>query len=102
MTGDDILCIIETQEKRPVEKGKMKMITINTRAELVELLYGEDSSSPIDCPDTLVGIARIGGELLVEAIGSGMEIRNFFPFDDEDEFIGVDIAGNIVNDFIYY
>ena len=98
MTGDDILCIIETQEKRPVEKGKMKMITINTRAELNELLYGEDSSSP----DTLVGIARIGGALLVEAFGSGMEIRNFFPCDDEDEFIGVDIAGNIVNDFIYY
>ena len=42
------------------------MITINNRNELVEFLYGENSNSP----ETLVGIARIGGELLDEALGN--------------------------------
>ena len=36
------------------------MITINNRNELENFLYGADSTSP----ETLVGIARIGGELL--------------------------------------
>ena len=40
------------------------MITINSRDQLVGLLYGEFSLSA----ETLVGVARIGGELLAEAL----------------------------------
>jgi hypothetical protein len=75
-----------------------KMITFNTRDELVEFLYGADSTSP----DTLVGVARIGGELLAEAVNNDMYITDFFPCGDEGESIGVDIEGNIVSDWLYY
>jgi hypothetical protein len=82
----------------------MKMITINNRDELNNLLYGADSTSP----DTLVGIARIGGELLVEAfhyyeLSDGTaSIGDFFPCGDEGEGINVDRDGNILSDFLYY
>ena len=80
------------------------MITLNTRDELVEFLYGANSTSP----DTLVGVATIGGELLVEALAS--EIANdvtgyiecFFPCGDEGEYVEVDRNGEVIRDFLYY
>lgn len=75
------------------------MITFNTRDELVEFLYGTDSTSP----DTLVGVARIGGELLAEALADPSYcITDFFPYGDEGECIEVDDAGNVVSDYLYY
>jgi hypothetical protein len=80
------------------------MITINNRNELENFLYGADSTSP----DTLVGIARIGGELLVEAfhyyeLSDGTaSIGDFFPCGDEGEEINVDRDGNILSDYLYY
>lgn len=80
------------------------MITLNSREELVEFLYGVDSTSP----DTLVGVARIGGELLTEALSSDIAndvtgyIEDFFPCGDEGEFLEVDRDGNVVHDFLYY
>lgn len=74
------------------------MITLNTRDELVTFLYGEDSTMP----DTLVGVARIGGELLTEALNNDMYITDFFPCGDEGESIGVDCNGNVVSDWLYY
>jgi hypothetical protein len=81
----------------------MKMITINNRNELNNLLYGADSTSP----ETLVGIARIGGELLVEALNDEYDsgrfhIGDFFPMGDEGEGITVDRDGNILSDYLYY
>ncbi len=79
------------------------MITINNRDELNNLLYGEGSTSP----DTLVGIARIGGELLSEALNDEyspgcFHIGDFFPMGDEGEGITVDRDGNILSDYLYY
>ena len=80
------------------------MITINTRDQLVGLLYGEFSLEP----DTLVGVARIGGELLAEAfhyyeLSDGTaSIGDFFPCGDEGEEINVDRDGNILSDYLYY
>lgn len=80
------------------------MITLNTRDELVEFLYGSDSTSP----DTLVGVATIGGELLAEAIASDIAndvtgyIEHFFPCGDEGEYIEVARNGEVVRDFLYY
>ena len=80
------------------------MVTLNTRDELVEFLYGADSTSP----DTLVGIATIGGELLAEAMSGEFAtetrgyISDFFPCGDEGEGITVDNHGNVVDDFLYY
>lgn len=79
------------------------MITFNTRDELVEFLYGADSTSP----DTLVGVARIGGELLEEAMTSELSdgtftINYFFPCGDEGEEICVDREGTILSDYLYY
>lgn len=74
------------------------MIILNTRDELVEFLYGVDSTSP----DTLVGVARIGGELLAEAMNNDLYITDFFPSGDEGESIGVDVEGNVVSDWLYY
>jgi hypothetical protein len=80
------------------------MIVMNTRDELVEFLYGADSTSP----DTLVGIARVGGELLAEALASDIAndvtgyIEYFFPMGDEGESITVDREGNILEDYLYY
>ena len=84
------------------EKG-MKMITINNRNELDNFLYGANSTSP----DTLVGVARIGGELLSEALtnelsDSTFHIGEFFPMGDEGEGITVDRDGNVLEDFLYY
>jgi hypothetical protein len=80
-----------------------KMITINSRNELENFLYGADSTSP----ETLVGIARIGGELLAEALNDEYDsgrfhIGDFFPMGDEGEGITVDRDGNILEDFLYY
>lgn len=80
------------------------MLTLNNRDELVEFLYGADSTSP----DTLVGVASIGGELLDEALASDIAndvtgyIEYFFPSGDEGEYIEVDRNGNVVRDFLYY
>lgn len=75
------------------------MVTLNTRDELVEFLYGADSTSP----ETLVGVARIGGELLAEALSDDYNyIQNFFPCGDEGEYIEVDANGDIVGDWLYY
>jgi hypothetical protein len=77
----------------------IKMVTLNTRDELVEFLYGADSTSP----DTLVGIARIGGELLEEALNDEYGyIQYFFPMGDEGEFIEVNENGEVVADGLYY
>jgi hypothetical protein len=79
-------------------KGK-KMITFNTRDELVEFLYGADSTSP----DTLVGVARIGGELLAEALTNEYRyIQDFFPCGDEGEYLEVNEDGEVVADWLYY
>ena len=80
------------------------MITINSRNELENFLYGADSTSP----ETLVGIAIIGGELLAEAfqynaMSNGTAcIGDFFPMGDEGEGITVDRDGNVLEDFLYY
>ena len=79
------------------------MIVMNTRDELVEFLYGRDSTMP----DTLVGIARVGGDLLAEALSDEMSdgtfhIGYFFPMGDEGEGITVDREGNILEDYLYY
>jgi hypothetical protein len=79
------------------------MITINSRNELENFLYGADSTSP----ETLVGIAIIGGELLSEALTHDLRdgtfhIGEFFPMGDEGEGITVDRDGNILEDFLYY
>ena len=81
------------------------MITLNTRDELVEFLYGADSTSP----DTLVGVATIGGELLSEALANDITheglngyIECFFPCGDEGEYIEVDVNGNVLKDWLYY
>jgi hypothetical protein len=85
-------------------RGDEKMVTFNTRDELVEFLYGADSTSP----RTLAGIAVIGGELLDEALSSDIAndatgyIEYFFPCGDEGEYIEVDRNGNVVRDFLYY
>ena len=76
-----------------------KQMIINNRNELENFLYGADSTSP----DTLVGIARIGGELLAEALADPSYcITDFFPYGDEGEFIEVDDDGNVVGDYLYY
>lgn len=81
------------------------MVTLNNREELVEFLYGANSTQP----STLVGVARIGGELLKEALSNDIAldgfsgyIENFFPCGDEGEYIEVDNRGTILNDFLYY
>jgi hypothetical protein len=79
------------------------MITINNRDEFENFLYGADSTSP----DTLVGIARIGGELLAEALANELSngtfyIADFFPMGDEGEEIVVDANGNVLSDYLYY
>ena len=79
------------------------MITINNRNELENFLYGADSTSP----ETLVGIATIGGELLAEALTNELSdgtfsINDFFPCGDEGEGINIDRDGNILGDFLYY
>lgn len=81
------------------------MITINSRNELETFLYGADSTMP----ETLVGVATIGGELLAEALsednlhnGINGYIQYFFPCGDEGEYIEVDPNGNIVSDWLYY
>jgi hypothetical protein len=50
-----------------------------------------------------VGIAKIGGELLEEALSNDYNyIECFFPMGDEGEYIQVDENGNVVKDFLYY
>lgn len=75
------------------------MKTLNTRNELVEFLYGKNSTEL----ETLVGVARIGGELLEEALASGYnQINCFFPMGDEGEWISVNENGEIVGNYLYY
>jgi hypothetical protein len=88
---------------RSTQEEMRKMVTLNTRDELVEFLYGANST----CPDTLVGVARIGGELLEEALTCELSdgtfsINDFFPMGDEGEGITVDREGTILNDYLYY
>ena len=72
------------------------MVTINNRDELKNFPYGTEKEY-----STLVGIARIGGELLAEALRNYNTIECFFYAGDEGEYITVDSVGNVVNDFIY-
>lgn len=73
------------------------MITINNRDELNTFLYGSDKEY-----STLVGIARIGGELLAEALSDKYHtIECFFYAGDEGEYIEVSEDGTIINDSIY-
>jgi hypothetical protein len=94
---------MKAQENKRQQEDK-KMITINNRNELENFLYGADSTSP----DTLVGVARIGGELLAEALASDIAndvtgyIEYFFPMGDEGEYIEVARDGEVVRDFLYY
>lgn len=75
------------------------MVTLNNRDELVEFLYGANSTSP----DTLVGVVQIGGELLVEALSNEYGyIQDFFPWGDEGEYIQVEANGNVVANWLYY
>lgn len=75
------------------------MITINNRTELNEILYGGTTEHY----DTLVGVARFGGELLSEALETDFrQITGFFPMGDEGEWIEVDANGIVVDDCIYY
>ena len=75
------------------------MVTLNTREELVEFLYGANSTSPY----TLVGVATIGGELLTEALANEHGyIEDFFYWGGEGEYIEVDTNGNVVGDRLYY
>ena len=75
------------------------MITINNRNELETFLYGAGSTMP----ETLVGVARIGGELLSEALSNEYGyIQDFFPMGDEGEYIEVNENGEIVSDYLYY
>ena len=102
LDDDDEYCRITAQENERQQEDK-KMITINNRNELENFLYGEDSTSP----DTLVGIARIGGELLAEALTNELSdgtfyIGDFFPMGDEGEEIVVDANGNVLSDGLYY
>lgn len=89
------ICIIGTTQEEMT-----KMITLNNRDELVEFLYGANSTEP----ETLVGVARIGGELLAEALASDVTgyIEYFFPMGDEGEFIEVARNGEVVRDGLYY
>jgi hypothetical protein len=98
----DKYCIMKAQENKRQQEDK-KMITINNRNELENFLYGADSTMP----ETLVGIARIGGELLAEALNDEYDsgrfhIGDFFPMGDEGEGITVDRDGNILSDYLYY
>jgi hypothetical protein len=89
---------MKAQENKRQQEDK-KMITINSRNELENFLYGADSTSP----DTLVGVARIGGELLAEALSNEYNMIDcFFPMGDEGEYIEVDAEGTVLNDSIYY
>ena len=75
------------------------MIILNTREELVEFLYGANSNSP----STIVGLVKIGGELLAEALSDKYRsIGDFFPCGDEGESITVDEKGSVVEDWLYY
>ena len=97
LTHKKTICII-----RSTQEEMIKMVTLNTRDELVSFLYDSD---PVY---TLVGIANIGGELLDEALrnpsrdGTQFYINYFFPMGDEDEEIVVDENGNVLSDSIYY
>ena len=73
------------------------MATINNRNELNAFLYGSDKEY-----STIVGIVRIGGELLVEALSNPYRtIECFFYAGDEGEWIEVDTDGNVIDDCIY-
>lgn len=90
-------------QKKTKEQEDKKMITINSRNELENFLYGADSTMP----ETLVGVARIGGELLDEALTHELSdgtfsINDFFPCGDEGEYIEVARDGEVVRDFLYY
>ena len=79
------------------------MITINSRDQLVGLLYGEFSLSA----ETLVGVARIGGELLAEALThecapGQFHIGEFCPIGGKSGEINVDREGNILSDHLSY
>ena len=78
------------------------MIIINNRTELNEVLYCSEIPESSG-PDTLVGVAIIGGELLAEALSNPYnQIDGFFPMGDGGEFIVVDASGNVVEVFLYY
>jgi hypothetical protein len=81
------------------------MVTINTREQLIDFLYGADNidSNGNTILISLVGVANIGGELLAEAMADRYHsITCFFPYGDEGEEIIVGEGGAVVSDSIYF
>ena len=74
------------------------LVMIMNRAELADVMYPANAESP----DTLVGIAALGGDLLDEARNNGNMITLFCPMGDEGEFIEIDDSGYVISDFLYY
>jgi hypothetical protein len=71
-----------------------KMITLNTRNELTDLLNNGDYH-------TLVGVVRFGGELLTEVLDSGYHqigIDEELGFLDDGGWIEIDDNGNVIED----
>lgn len=74
------------------------LVVIMNRAELADVMYPANS----DSPDTLVGIAALGGDLLNEARNNDNMVTDFCPMGDEGEFIEIDNDGYVIADFLYY
>ena len=74
------------------------LVVIMNRAELADVMYPANS----DSPDTLVGIAALGGDLLNEARNNDNMVTHFCPMGDEGEFIEIDNDGYVIADFLYY
>ena len=74
------------------------LMVIMNRAELADIMYPANAYGP----ETLVGIAALGGNLLDEARANGNTISQFCCMGDEGEFIEVDADGYVISDFLYY
>ena len=74
------------------------LAVIMNRAELADIMYPANRK----CPDTLVGIAAVGGDLLDEARANGNMIKHFCCMEHEDEFIEVDADGYVISDSFCY
>lgn len=92
--------MIDYRYKEKKERMKMKnLMVIMNRAELADIMYPANAEYG---PDTLVGIAALGGDLLDEARANGNVIDEFCYMGDEGEFIEVDADGYVISDFLYY
>ena len=92
--------MVDYRYKKKKVRMKMKnLMVIMNRAELADIMYPANA----ECgPDTLVGIAALGGDLLDEARSNGNMIDQFCCMGDEGEFIEVDADGYVISDFLYY